>query len=632
MIEAIKNIGELELTHLLEDNGTILDIFVEDPSDSGKYGTVLFVKLDKLGDGIIKYAGIEERGFRRESMGRYLYRSGSGARGADVTPTAKLTESKKTVPNKIIRAVSDAVSSIGKEDSHEYRDLENVRQTLVEAEQEIIEDIEKKQKEMGKEGSKLIVSLMISDDSQEKWVSDWEIFRKKFKADCEKLFAQKYNKIAAAEDKICAVCLKKTDVFGFTSTFQFYTLDKPGYVAGGFRQQDAWKNYPVCFECGTKLELGKKYLKQYLTKSFYYRQLMIIPKALWEEDLTSVLARLRSRLGEHDKDKKKSEVESIGHAEEVIIDQLGSMGQGVTYNLLFFEEKQSGSVFNIMLNIEDVLPSRLSLIYDHLKKVNLMGQFRHFPVGKGEQPFRLNIGIFNELFPYKTHNRYFLEMIYSLIADRPIDAKFLMNRIMEKVTEKFNQPDDEKKFYDNFIAWRYLQLIMYLGRLGLLPDLFKNNGGELPLSETAKYNLKDFPSMEVMFETFFAAQNGLYDHPAAKACFMLGYLAQHLINFQRKVLGRTPFKVQMKGLKLRPKDVRGLVAKIQDKFMDYEEGYKDNKDKFYPCRLEFELMSKYIQEAGRDWPLSMQEIGFFIAVGMNGKNLFTFVKEDKDNE
>lgn len=633
MIEAIKNIGELELSKLLENNGTVLDIFLEDPSDDGKYDKVLFIKLQKHNSSIV-YEGVEERGFRTEEVRRYLYRSGSGARGADVTPTAKLTEAKKTIPNKIIRAVTDALNFIDDNSTQERQDLEEIKRVLEEKEKRIIDDIQIKQKEMGK-GAKLIISLMLCKENEEKWVGDWEIFCEKFKADCRKLFAEKYSKISTSQDKVCSICFEKTEVFGFTSTFQFYTLDKPGYVAGGFRQQEAWKNYPVCFECGAKLELGKKYLERHLTKSFYFRRMMIIPKTLWEEDLSTVLEKLRRRLKSRREDseedsKTQSEVESIGHAENSIIYTLGSMGQGVTYNLLFFEEKQSGAVFNILLNIEDVLPSRLHFIYEQLKQVNSLEQFGHFPVGKGEQPFKLHPGVFGELFPYKTHNRYFLEMIYSLIAKRPIDAKFLISRIMDVIVEKFNEPDDKKKFYDSFIAWRYFQLILYLGRLELLPDLFKNNGGEKSVREIAKYNLKDFSSAEEMFDTFFVNQNGLYNHPAAKACFMVGYLAQHLINFQRKELDRTPFKVQLKGLKLKEKDVRGLVAKLQDKFMDYEDGYQGS---FYPCRTEFELMTKYIQEAGKDWPMSMPEIGFYVAVGMNGKNLFTFKKkEGKGND
>ena len=630
MIEAIKNIGEIELAKLQKNNGTILDIFMEDPSDGGKYGLVLFIKLSRTGDSF-QYDGIEDRGYRAEAMGRYLYRSGSGARGADVTPTAKLTEAKKTVPNKVIRAISDALVFTGQDYGEEAADLEKVKNALMKVEKQIITDIEEKQKKLGKQGSKVIISLMIIEGREEKWVGDWQVFQQKFQADCEKLFAEKYNKIATAPDKVCAVCLRKKEVFGFTSTFQFYTLDKPGYVAGGFRQQDAWKNYPVCFDCGTQLELGKKYVERHLTKSFYYRQLMIIPKTLWQEDLPVVLKRLESRLAprqdDNEEDKKKqSEVESISFAEEAIIDSLGSIGQQVTYNLMFFEEKQSGAVFNILLNIEDVLPSRLNHIYSQLKEVNDIPQFKNFPVGKGEQPFKLHLGIFNELFPYKTHNRYFLETFYSLVANKPIDAKFLLNRLMEKITEKFNQPDNEtKKFYDNYIAWRYFQLIIYLARLGLLPDLFTSYGGEKTLRDPAQYHVKDFPTLEEMFETFFANQRGLYDHPAAKACFMVGYLSQHLINFQRTELGRMPFKVQLKGLALKEKDVRDLVRKLQAKFMDYLEAYKG----FYSCSREFELLTKYIQAAGRNWPISMQEIGFFIAVGMNGKNLFSFAKEVK---
>lgn len=639
MIEAIRHVGELEYERLRENHGDILDIFMEDPSDGGKYDKVFFIKVTKEAEQY-KYTGVEYRGFRVESLNKYLYRSGPGARGADVTPTAKLTVAEKTVPNKIIKAVKDGVDFAKKGFQQERDQLDKIHQALVVNEKQIVADVQSLKKSLGKEGSKVILSLLVCVGDQEKWVGDWEIFRHKFQADCEKLFAEKYSKKAVGKDQVCAVCLRKTEVFGFTSTFPFYTLDKPGYVAGGFRQQDAWKNYPVCFDCGAKLELGKKYLEKNFTKTFYSRPLLIVPKTLWEEDLEDVLLHLNARLNPRrvssDEDKNKANaLLSIGFAEDEIVESLAEMGQEVTYNLLFFEEKQSGAVFNIQLNIEDVLPSRLRYIYEHLNGetgVNNLGQFRRFPVGKKDITFKLTIGIFNELFPYKTHNRNFLEMIYSLITGKSIDSRFLLQMIMAKINQQFNKSDnaqDPKKFYDSFIAWRYYQLVIYLGRMGLLPDLFKNAGGEFPMALLAKYQRVDYISTEAMFEDFFGRQSGLYNHSAAKGCFMLGYLAQHLIGFQKRVLNRTPFKVKLRGLKLSERDVRGLVADLSAKFMDYEDAFKEPPNKFYPCSEELQLLSQYLQTAGTNWPLNLAEIGFFVAVGMNGKSLFYFGKEEK---
>lgn len=644
MITAIKEIGELELKYLQANNGDILDIFGEDPSDGGRYHTVFFIRVVK-NDSNYSYQGIEDRAYRSGDCARYLYRSGSGARGADVTPTAKLTKAKKTIPNKILRAISDTLEFYEKELTRpterlekEKKELEYVLDALKSAEKQIIADVENKQEELGKEGKYVFLTLLLKSDGEERWVGDWEIFREKFKNDCAKMFSEKYNKTSKAENTICAICLDRKQVFGFASTYQFYTLDKPGYVAGGFRQQDAWKNYPVCFDCAVKLELGKKYLEQHLIKSFYGRQMIIIPKTLWPDSLSDVLKQLEMWL-EAPGDTTGKALSNIVSAEESLIDALGNLSQEVTYNLLFFEEKQSGSVFNILLNIEDVLPSRLHLIYKRLEEINQVGQFAHFPVGKGEKPFTLRIGIFNELFPAKTHNRYFLEMIYSLISGRPIDWSFLLDHIIATIKANFNAPEESaegtKPFYTAFTPWRYYQLVLYLGRLGLLPDLFSKGGGELPMSSTAKYHFKDFATVREMFEKFFAEQQGLYDHEAKKACFLTGYLAQHLMNFQRQNLeGRMPFKTRLKGLNLTERDIRNLFREMKVKFMEYQEAYPNKEGqpvKFYPCDPEFGLLAEYIQAASFNWPLSVQEIGFFVAVGMNSKNLFSFEKEDELN-
>jgi CRISPR-associated protein TM1802 (cas_TM1802). len=50
---------------------------------------------------------------------------------------------------------------------------------------------------------------------------------------------------------------KKDLVFGKVDTYAFYTIDKIGYIVGGFDEKKSWRNYPVCPDCRLKLEEGK---------------------------------------------------------------------------------------------------------------------------------------------------------------------------------------------------------------------------------------------------------------------------------------------------------------------------------------------------------------------------------------
>ncbi len=97
-----------------------------------------------------------------------------------------------------------------------------------------------------------------------------DIFRKVMIHNSRVNYYSKYKTESIGRDKVCSVCqAKKAEVYGFVNTYNFYTVDKPGFVTGGFRQEDAWKNYPVCFDCAAMLEEGRKYIDNYLSFKFY---------------------------------------------------------------------------------------------------------------------------------------------------------------------------------------------------------------------------------------------------------------------------------------------------------------------------------------------------------------------------
>ena len=73
----------------------------------------------------------------------------------------------------------------------------------------------------------------------------------------------KKNEKCATTDKICSICGERKDmIIGNLDTYAFYTLDKIGFITGGFKGSEAWKNFPVCRECKFELDEGKKFLEK----------------------------------------------------------------------------------------------------------------------------------------------------------------------------------------------------------------------------------------------------------------------------------------------------------------------------------------------------------------------------------
>jgi CRISPR-associated protein Csh1 len=122
------------------------------------------------------------------------------------------------------------------------------------------------------------------------------------------------------------------------------------------------------------------------------------------------------------------------------------------------------------------------------------------------------------------------------------------------------------------------------------------NGGEImsELKEMAEGFFKDFS------DTFYT--------PAHKAVFLLGVLAQKLLNIQYNERGSTPFRKNLKGLKMKEEDFKTLLAKIQNKLEEYKKNYYRSLET---------LISEYFIEAGRNWNFSTDELNFYFVLGMN---------------
>ncbi|MFA7078027.1 MAG: TM1802 family CRISPR-associated protein [Syntrophomonas sp.] len=137
--------------------------------------------------------------------------------------------------------------------------------------------------------------------------------------------------------------------------------------------------------------------------------------------------------------------------------------------------------------------------------------------------------------------------------------------------------------------------------------------------------------MDIRVERFFQEFSSTIDNNAKKALFLTGVLAQHLLSIQKNDRGATPFRSQLKGLKMKEADARALLPKIQQKLEEYKKNYYIQLEK---------IASMYYLQAGNNWGMSVDEINFYFVLGMNlndakskeGIPYFKVNKEDGDNE
>jgi CRISPR-associated protein Csh1 len=602
-VESIKNIGEVT-----SKSDNLLEIFIQDVSGGGRYNNGLEIIIEEV-CGKFSYKGINLIQYDDAYKLRYLYRAGS-SRGTDITPTSKVTDIEKTFLNKIIKAFPEGIKFCGKEFKDEKEILTGISSVLNENSAYILEDLKKELTNVPKkEGS--FITVAVEDNSGKGYIGDFKVFNKKVVDDALKKFrySETYKKEVYKDSAVCCLCRKKKeDIFGLVNIFPFYTIDKEGYIAGGFDYERAWRNFPVCKDCAVKLESGKNYLDDYLTFTFYGRKYYLIPKLIFGKDLLKVLDNYKI-LNSKDAEDVRNKYAGV---EEHTLRFLGKQENSISYDLMFIEK--NNAALNILLNIEDVAPSRFKKIFSTLDYIRSLEFFEDKIV---------SFQLLSNVFPRDKFNRYFLETIDKIISDNKIDYKFIMRFFNEYIIDAYKRSEKdeiskEKDSYSTatFRVFGFLYFLEYL-------NLFKNRKEEIYMSlENKVWDIKDYSSKGEVFQTFFQEANPFFNTSSKKAVFLTGYVAERLLNIQYSREKRKPFLARLKGLKLNKKDVTRLIPEIQNKLIEYKsENYNEV----------FNLISEYVIDSNGLENLSDLDIPVYFSMGMNMDKNFVITKKKDEN-
>lgn len=628
MIEAIREIGEYSLRkdHInTGDSQGFIEIFSEDiQGRSPKPPNILTIDLGKNENKIsFLRVGIEE--YKREWNSRYLYRFGS-SRGSNVTPTAKVTDISKTYPNKIKNWFGqDFSTSPYSLEENELREIQLLNDCLVANESEITKQIEALLQIIRAKKESALVTIVILETNRRKYLGDIDLFRTIFIKKTHASLSQKYNTISLGEKKICSVCRERKDeVYGFVSTYNFYTVDKPGMVSGGFDQSLAWKNYPVCLNCALALERGKKYLNDFSHFKFYGFDYYVIPKPLLSEN-TEVYDTLKIFQTEGNRIKLNENYQTLlSDTKEEILSHLSNKENSFLCNILIYQE--NNNEFKIERYIEDIFPSRLKQLFNAKSAVDSKPILRSLqvPVFKdnkktGERPFEFTFESIFHFFGKEKNDTdektYFLDIVSRIFSGNRISYPFILSGITRKIRKKSAQNYPTKES-----ALRGLALLAYLHELKLLGD-YQDGITMTDQSKSIAIDASSEPykKADAIFQEFPA----FFNIPAKRAVFLEGVLCQKLLNIQYRERKATPFRIKLQGLKMDQNRIQSLLPEIQNKLEEYKANYYRDLER---------LISTSMIEAGNEWRLSKDEIAFYFVLGMNLVDQFGFEKQDIGGE
>ncbi len=639
MIEAVKEIGD----YSLEKSGRKLedptDIVIEDPDSNGTYKHILGIRVNKNEKGF-EYAGIELEEYSKSKIKQYLYKQ-DASRGTDFTPTGRVTEIDKTFKNKILLWFTNITKEnqiVFIDDEIEF--LKGLNDCLKSNPDAILSDLKIKYNNLDKKDRSIITLLIYSPDKQ--YIGDFPVFRRILRENTSNGYYQKYGKESKSTNRVCSVCRKKSEeVFGFVGTYEFYTVDKPGFVSGGFNQSLAWKNYPVCLNCALTLEEGKKYILENSKFRFYGFDYYVIPKLLNQNKRDDIF-RILEDFKEKDPKFEKKYIRLLDANEEEILSKLAEQENFFNNNILIYQK--DNSAFRILLYIEDILPSRLRRLFQAKEKVDKKSIFSEY-IFKDGKSMEFNFGNIFSFFPnpkgkgkiepdlssidntvqaakYPSKGKgnieqdlgtYFLEITNKIFTNKKIDYSFLMWGIIKKIRREFQDETKPTKY----LTLKGFQLLIYLNELELLDNF---NGGK-NMNEKNITNLLQGTNLQLeeKVNTLFKEFPDFFNKDSKKAIFLEGVLTQYLLNIQYNDRKATPFRVKLQGLKLDEKHVKKLLPEIQNKLEEYGKNYYKG--------LEF-LIGKYMVQSGEGWKMSNDEISFYFVLGMNLSNLFKSTTEE----
>jgi len=640
MIEAIYNVGSYALNEKqvsLEDDEQVTNILCEDPKSSDLYKTIITVELNKKGKDIT-FIRVGKEEYTADKIVHYLYRRG-GSSGADLSPTCRLTEPNKTFKGKFLRWFNNDFSnpSYGLTEE-EQKLLNNIKSCILSNSKQILEAITTEYNSLKKDRESGIITIVLQDNGKQKYLGDFSAFRKILRANALATYFQKFNKISKSENQTCTICGEKRDeVYGFVSTYNFYTVDKPGMVSGGFDQSKAWKNYPVCKDCALTLEKGKKFLEKNSKFRFYSFDYLLIPKPVIFNVNNEVYETLQDY---HDEGTKfgltKKYKNLLAETEGDIFDYLSNKPNKFQCNILIYAA--SNNEFKILRYIEGVFPSRLRELFKAKEFVDQNPCLNTYSVPvydknrkpSGEKPLEFNFGSFWYFFGKRKDedtSSYFLDIIAKVFQNEKVSYRFFVNGIVNRMRKQFAQAYTTKNalkesYYTKEAGMRGLCSLMYLQRLDILGDYDhgdKMNENKIREIMNDPKHENSTQKLEAVFDNF----PEFFNRYSTRAVFSVGALAQLLLNIQYTERGATPFRTKLQGLRLDQRKVSALLPKIENKFEEYNKNYYKELEK---------LATEYLIQAGKDWGLSKDEVSFYFVLGMNLASYLKQSKEVKDDE
>lgn len=563
---------------------------------------VLCIEFDDNG----KYKGVSYEQFDKNYPQKYLFKE-RASNPPTYTPSLYLTETEKTLKN-LIKIISNLL--------YDSKDkiIEDIYSECEDKQKDIFSSIENHRSKLS--GGRTLLTLKVGG----KYLREVSNF-----VNALVVSLKNSGRYLATKGKgVCSMCGGVKEVYGDNSPYAFYTLDKPGYIVGGMREEISWKNFPLCFECRVKLDSVRNYLEENLTFSFAGNiKYNFIPYFFTNNQnfISSILGKISVSQKNVSVDSESYRRLTNDEREVYTIAQILNEKNVFSVTMMFLEAQQARETVRLL--IQDIYPSRLKEIFDHKGQVdrfieNLMTigmdsvseNYRRFINAlfvNMDNLLNFFTSRYNEVqssdrFPFKKE---FYRIVESVFKAVPFDEKSLFSIYMLSLRKLFNNPEKLEDFgilvLQSYFLYVFIKLCV--------------EGGNL-MSKFS--NLDDF----------LGSLKGLGDNPVAKGIFLTGVLTQRVLDYQENQIGTRAFSSKLGGLILNKRDIMRILSQARNKLYEYDEFKTVDK-------IIFEKASELFSSASDDWKMNIDEISYYFSLGLGMSRkvysfIFSLIKENKE--
>lgn len=527
----------------------------------------------------LNFTNMSVQEFNEKRQYQYLLRKNS-SNGINFGPTSQITEIEKTLQKKMMAWFKNIIDS--SEETEQKEKANKILKQIEDNKLKIIEDIQLAFS--AKEKNLLTITINDQFPYDIPWI--FEIYKKLIK-----------NKVFGSDVHTgnCYVCKQhNVEIVPEYGVYKFYTKDKPGFISGGFQEKDFWRNCPVCTECQPIINMARQFIENNLKYRYYGLNYYIIPSTIGSnDDLEEILGILtENEVKKHTLAQESKE--AFEYENEQILYTLKDTNNINSFRI-FFAQK-SNAAERILLDIKDIYPNRFKQMYQAKEKIDKEYQdlLKYTNKDKQIERVKFNFSFFREFLSKSDDknmdndlNKIFLSLTENIFYQNKIKLETILIHIMRKLRRYL---DEEEIGRLNFATLKAIASIQYLILIGCIER-------------------KEEKMMETQFDELFSKYQFGLDNNLKKALVLVGALVQKVMNIQYKEISSTPFSKNLKSLRLREEEVKGIVAQAVNKMQEYD---------CYSLKSQeiVKEISKLILATKNEWKLSVDEINFYIVAGM----------------